>query len=84
MKPFDWGWFILNDVQLKRRSPYLKLKALLVERDVSQRELSKLLGKTESALSQNLNGTGGDFSLSDVRVICEFFDISADDYFVDH
>jgi transcriptional regulator with XRE-family HTH domain len=69
--------------QVKRRhAPYTKLKALLEERGVSQSELAAKLGKSPSALNQNLNGTGGDFSLSEVRLICSLFDISADEYFL--
>lgn len=71
----------MNKVK-RRHMPYTKLKAYLKEIGMEQKELAKLLGKSTSALNQNLNGTGGDFSLSEVRKICLFLDISADDFFV--
>ncbi|MDO3680399.1 helix-turn-helix domain-containing protein [Paenibacillus ehimensis] len=66
----------------RRHTPYTKLKALLDERGVSQKEVATLLGKSPSALNQNLNGTGGDFSLSEVRLICREYGISADEFFL--
>lgn len=66
----------------RRHAPYVKLKALLVELGVRQGELALELGKSKSAINQNLNGTGGDFTLREVRLICNKFNISADDYFL--
>lgn len=66
----------------RRHIPYTKFKAFLEEVGVRQSELAGFLNKTPSALNQNLNGTGGDFSLSEVRMICEKFNISADDFFI--
>ena len=66
----------------RRHTPYTKFKAFLDERGINQKEVAKLLGKSTSAFNQNLNGTGGDFSLSEVRLICSFFSISADEYFL--
>lgn len=66
----------------RRHTPYTKFKAYLEEIGVKQSELASLLNKTPSALNQNLNGTGGDFSLSEVRFLCQKFNISADDFFI--
>lgn len=66
----------------RRHIPYTKFKAFLEEVGVKQSELARLLEKSPSALNQNLNGTGGDFSISEIRKICIYFGISADDYFV--
>lgn len=74
----------MNSAVVRRHEPYRKLKALIVEKGISQKDLAVKLGKSRTALNQNLNGTGGDFSLTDVRLICEIFQISADDYFVNH
>ncbi|MDR9794065.1 helix-turn-helix domain-containing protein [Aeribacillus composti] len=69
--------------EVKRRHiPYTKFKAFLVENNISQSEVAKLLGKSKSALNQNINGTGGDFSLSEIRLICQHYNISADEYFL--
>lgn len=66
----------------RRHAPYSKFKAFLVENNINQRDVANLLKKSISALNQNLNGTGGDFSLRELRVICKEFNISADDYFL--
>ncbi|AUS03441.1 hypothetical protein ERIC1_1c06670 [Paenibacillus larvae subsp. larvae DSM 25719] len=69
--------------QIKRRHvPYTKFKAFLDETGVNQKKVAELLGKSTSAFNQNLNGTGGDFSVAELRVICEQFNISADEYFL--
>lgn len=66
----------------RRHTPYTKFKAFLGENGVIQREVAELLGKSTSALNQNLNGTGGDFSVVELRVMCAAYEISADDYFL--
>lgn len=66
----------------RRHTPYTKFKAYLEEIGIKQSELAGLLNKTPSALNQNLNGTGGDFSISEVRFLCQKFNISADDFFI--
>lgn len=69
--------------EIKRRhAPYSKFKAFLVENNINQRDIAVLLGKSTSALNQNLNGTGGDFSLEELRILCREFNISADDFFL--
>lgn len=71
----------MRDIR-RRHTPYTKFKAFLDERGINQKEVADLLGKSTSALNQNLNGTGGDFSLSEVRLICKTYQISADEFFL--
>lgn len=66
----------------RRHTPYTKFKAYMQENGINQRDLADLLGKSPSALNQNLNGTGGDFSLAEIRIICLKFGISSDEYFL--
>lgn len=66
----------------RRHVPYTKFKAYMDKNNIKQRDLADLLHKSRSALNQNLNGTGGDFSVSEVRLICNTFRISADEYFL--
>lgn len=66
----------------RRHSPYRKLKAFFVENNIKQSEVAELLGKSVSALNQNLNGTGGDFSLSEVRILCNLYGLSSDAFFI--
>lgn len=69
--------------QVKRRhTPYTKFKAFLDENGVKQSEVAVLLNKSTSALNQNLNGTGGDFSVAEIRILCKKYSISSDEYFV--
>ena len=68
----------------RRHEPYLKFKAFLVEKGIEQKEVAELLNKSASALNQNLNGTGGDFSLKEIRKICRTYRISSDSFFVDN
>lgn len=71
----------MTDIK-RRHKPYVKFKAYLVQHGIKQQEVANLLNKTKSALNQNLNGTGGDFSLQEVRTICLSYAISSDEYFV--
>ncbi len=68
----------------RRHQPYYKFRTLLKEKGIKQEEIAKLLGKTVSALNQNINGTGGDFSVSEVRLICITYNISADEFFINN
>lgn len=66
----------------RRRNPYTKFKAYMQENNIKQETLAILLGKTTTSVNQNLNGTGGDFSMSDVRKICLAYCISCDEFFI--
>lgn len=69
--------------KIKRRHiPYTKFKAYMKENDINQEILADLLGKSVPTVNQNLNGTGGDFSMKDVRLICTTYGISSDAYFI--
>lgn len=66
----------------RRHVPYTKFKAWMAENDVKQEQLGELLNKTKTTINQNLNGTGGDFSVKDIRTICLHYGISSDAYFI--
>lgn len=59
----------------------LKFKAWLVENQISQAEVAKVLGITRPLTNAKLNGRE-DFTLSQVKTLCEHYGISADDFFV--
>lgn len=67
----------------RRHEPYTKFKNYLDENDIKQQDIAELLEKSVSAVNQNLNGTGGDFSVSEIRKICLKYRISSDVYFFD-
>ncbi|QMV44438.1 helix-turn-helix domain-containing protein [Cohnella cholangitidis] len=66
----------------RRHTPYNKFKAFLAENDIKQHELAATLDKSASAVNQNLNGTGGDFSVEEIRKLCVKYGISSDEYFI--
>lgn len=67
----------------KSLPPYTKFKAWMVENDVKQRDLAKILNLSISAISDRLNGKT-DFTMEQVREICNYYKISSDVYFVNH
>lgn len=66
----------------RRHKPYSKFKAYLEDKGIRQAEIAEIVGKSKTALNQNLNGTGGDLSLPDVRKICLALKISSDEFFI--
>lgn len=66
----------------RRRAPYTKFKVFLLENNIKQSEIAKLLNKSNSALNQNLNGTGGDFSAEELRTLHKVYGVSIDNYFI--
>jgi transcriptional regulator with XRE-family HTH domain len=66
----------------RRRKPYTKLKAFLVEHEIQQSDLAKIIGKSSSSLNQKINGTGSDFTIEEIRLICSKYGISADEFFL--
>lgn len=64
-------------------SGYNKLKGLLTERNIKNKDLAELLDIHRITVNKNLNRTdGNDFSMTEVRKICLYLDISADIYFL--
>lgn len=59
----------------RRHSPYRKIKAFLVENNYSQKDIGAIINKSQSAVNQKLNGTGGDFSLQEARLLANHFGI---------
>ena len=52
-------------------------KGWLVTHGIKQKEVAKLLGVTDSMLSQKMNGRS-EFSLKQVKIICEHYGISSE------
>ena len=71
----------INESTSRRHKPYRKIKAYLVENNISQKELGVLLEKSQSAVNQKLNGTGGDFSLQEARLMSEHYGIPSSFFF---
>lgn len=71
----------INESTSRRHKPYRKIKAFLVENNISQKELGVILKKSQSAVNQKLNGTGGDFSLQEARILSQHYGIPTTFFF---
>lgn len=62
---------------------YNKLKGLLKERGINNSNLAELLSVHRVTVSNKLNRSqGADFTMTEVRKLCLYLDISADIYFL--
>lgn len=68
----------------KKFEPYSKLKTLLKERGITQREMAEHLEINRISFNKKLNGHGMDFTGTEIRKICLKLNISADDFFINH
>lgn len=61
---------------------YSKFKSLIVLKGMKNYEVAKILGIKASAFSLKINRRNGrDFSTKEIRKLCDFFKVSADEYF---
>lgn len=67
---------------LTNRKPYYKFKMWMDMNGVKQKEVACLIGKTAPVFCQNINGVNGDLTTSETKKICNYYGISADEYFV--
>lgn len=56
---------------MPKRQPYLKFKGFLVENNIQQKEVAKILNISNSALNKKINGTGSDFTVQEAKEICQ-------------
>ena len=61
---------------------YMKLKLFLVENKILYKEVAELIGVSKSSFSRKINAKGEDFSLKQVKVICETYNLDANVYFL--
>ena len=62
---------------------YNKLKGLLKERGINNSDLAELLNVHRVTVSNKLNRSqSADFTMTEVRKLCLYLDISADIYFL--
>ena len=59
----------------------MKFKAWLIEHKIRQEEVARVLGISRELVNAKLNGRQ-EFTLTQVRRLCEYYKISADDFFV--
>lgn len=58
-----------------------KFKGYMSEHDISQKEVANVLGITPENVNAKVNGRQ-DFTLAQVKTLCQHYGISADDFFV--
>lgn len=68
----------------KKFEPYSKLKGLLKERGILQREMAEYLEMDRITFNKKINGHGTDFTGTEIRKICLKLKISADDFFINN
>ncbi|WP_340141727.1 helix-turn-helix domain-containing protein [Priestia megaterium] len=51
----------------RRRQPYNKIKAFLVENEIKHQDVAGLLKMKPNTISKKLNGFGGDFTLEEAK-----------------
>jgi len=62
---------------------YARFKNYLVMNDIKQKDLAFLLQRNKSYISLCLSGKNGkDFSIHEVRTMCNNYGITADDFFI--
>lgn len=60
---------------------YNKFKAYLIENEIKQEEVADFLGVTRTTFNTKLNRNGQDFSLDEVRRLCNKYKLDANDFF---
>lgn len=63
------------------RESFKKLKLLLVERNIKQKELANKVGIPAVSLNQKIHRNGSSFTLEEASRICNYLGISLDEYF---
>lgn len=63
------------------KPPNLKLKKYMIEHDIKQKDLAKVLGITQSLFSQKINENRSTFSLEEVRLLCAHLGLNMHEYF---
>lgn len=59
----------------------LKFKGYCAEHGIKQKEIAELLDIDLSNVNEKLNGKQ-QFTVSQIRLLCDRYNISADDYFI--
>lgn len=62
----------------RKREPYTAFAVFLKENNIPQGEIASLLNKSVSAVNQNINGTGGDFTVGEMIKICNKYNVSSE------
>ena len=61
---------------------YVKFKQFLVENDIKRKDIAKLLGISLTLTSSKLNTNKDDFTLKQIRTLCNKYDLDSNVYFI--
>lgn len=61
---------------------YVKFKQFLVENDIKRKDIAKLLGISLTLTSSKLNTKKDDFTLKQIRTLCNKYDLDSNVYFI--
>lgn len=63
------------------KPPYIKLKLLLVRRNIKHKDLAEAVGMKPSQFSQKINKNKSNFTLDEASKISDYLDVNAQEYF---
>lgn len=61
---------------------YLKFKQFLIENNIKRKDIAKLLGISLTLTSSKLNTNKDDFTLKQIRTLCNKYDLDSNVYFI--
>lgn len=61
---------------------YVKFKQFLVENDIKRKDIAKLLGISLTLTSSKLNTKKDDFTLKQIRTLCNEYNLDSNVYFI--
>lgn len=53
----------------RSRSPYHKIKAFLVEKEISYKHVAEIIHVAPNTVNKKINGFGGDFTLKEMKLL---------------
>ena len=62
--------------------PYNKFKGYLAERGIKHKDIAELIGTSATTFSKKINRNDADFTADELRLICSFYKISSDEFFL--
>ena len=71
------------EMLVRKKICYPKLKAFFAEHGIRQDIAAKTIGTSRPKFNQKLNLNTLDFTLAEVRTLCENYDLDLKEYFID-
>lgn len=68
---------------MELKKPYNKLKSFMALKGIKSKEVAELLGITAQTFSAKINRNGQDFTIEQVRIICNTYGLDSNDIFLE-